>query len=113
MKTKTPQNNLRIMKNITRQCRNENKNTKKQGKNNEKTAQDNAEMKTKTQQNKERIKNMVFFLYTYIVLWCFSLYLHCFVVFFFILTLFCCFFLYTYIVLWNKVGIKKKHHKTM
>jgi hypothetical protein len=35
MKTKTPQNNVRIMKNTT-QCRNENKNTTKQCKNNEK-----------------------------------------------------------------------------
>jgi hypothetical protein len=36
MKTKTPQNNARIMKNITRQCRNENKNTTKQCKYKEK-----------------------------------------------------------------------------
>jgi hypothetical protein len=48
MKTKTPQNNVRIMKNITRQCRNENKNTTKQDKNNEKTPQHNVGMKTKT-----------------------------------------------------------------
>jgi hypothetical protein len=36
MKTKTPQNNVRIMKNIRTQCRNENKNTITQCKNNEK-----------------------------------------------------------------------------
>jgi hypothetical protein len=36
MKTKTPQNNVEIMKNTTKQCRNENKNTTKQCKNNEK-----------------------------------------------------------------------------
>jgi hypothetical protein len=35
MKTKTPQNNVRIMKS-TIQCRNTNKNTTKQGRNNEK-----------------------------------------------------------------------------
>jgi hypothetical protein len=35
MKTKTPQNKVRIMKN-TIQCRNKNKNTTKQGRNNEK-----------------------------------------------------------------------------
>jgi hypothetical protein len=62
---------------------------------------------------------LMFFLYSYIVLWCFSslccgvfsLFLHCVVLFFFIFILFCgvfvfiptlCFdvFLYTYIVLW-------------
>jgi hypothetical protein len=36
MKTKTPQHNVRIKKNTTTQCRNENKNTRKQCKNNEK-----------------------------------------------------------------------------
>jgi hypothetical protein len=36
MKTKTPENNVRIMKNTTTQCRNENKNTTTQCKNNEK-----------------------------------------------------------------------------
>jgi cellulose synthase/poly-beta-1,6-N-acetylglucosamine synthase-like glycosyltransferase len=36
MKTKTPQSNVRIMKNTTKQCRNENKNTTKQCKNNKK-----------------------------------------------------------------------------
>jgi hypothetical protein len=49
------------------------------------------------------------FLYSYIVLWCFSLFFHCFVVFLFsflhclvlffiILSLFCGVFLYSYIV---------------
>ena len=48
MKTKTPQNNARIMKNITRQCRNENKNTTKHGKNSEKTPQHNVRIKKNT-----------------------------------------------------------------
>ena len=55
MKTKTPQNNARIIKNITRQCRNENKNTTKQGENNEKTPQHNVAMKTKTLHRKRKI----------------------------------------------------------
>ena len=41
MKTKTTQNNVRIMKNITKQCRNENKNTTKQCRNNKKKPQHN------------------------------------------------------------------------
>jgi hypothetical protein len=36
IKTKTPHNNVEIMKNTTKQCRNENKNTTKQCRNNEK-----------------------------------------------------------------------------
>jgi hypothetical protein len=61
MKTKTPQNNARIKKNITRQCRNENKNTTKHGKNNEKTPQHNVRIKKNTttqcrNENKNTIK---------------------------------------------------------
>jgi hypothetical protein len=47
MKTKTPQNNVRIKKNITTQCRNENKNTANQCKNNENTPQHNVRIKKK------------------------------------------------------------------
>jgi hypothetical protein len=104
-------------KNTTKQCknkekhhkqnRNENKNNTKQCRNNEKKAQNNVGMKTKTPQNNVRIMNCF---HSYIVLWCFSLFLHCFVVFFIIPTLLCgvfafsptlyCIFHYSYIVLW-------------
>ena len=58
MKTKTPQNNVRIMKNITRQRRNENKNTTKQGKNKENiTTQYRNENKNTTTQCKNKEKH--------------------------------------------------------
>jgi hypothetical protein len=91
MKTKTPQNNVRIMKN-TIQCRNKNKNTTKQG----------------------ICFHSCIVLFFSLFLHCFVvflfLFLHCAVVFFITLSLFCgvfgfipalcCVFHYSYIVLW-------------
>jgi uncharacterized membrane protein len=87
MKTKTPQNNVRITKNTTTQCRNENKNTTKHGKNNEKKQQHNVGRKTKTQQHNHCV--VVFYFIPTLCCGVSPLFLHCVVVFFFILTL-CC-----------------------